>query len=179
MAMTVGEADDDMPSPAAAAVVRDQPANQRHLRPEGTSDAAVRAAGRISEALETVEQARGHLYAFHQLTGRADLTLDAAVAELRALGKDDLAAHVAGELIGRNVLSGRWSFQLVEEYDDGYYRCFRTAEALVRNELTAGRRHVYEAEMKEQRRSHGHPAHSCEPAPECVVEAGNTRFEQR
>lgn len=50
----------------------------------------------MTEALETTECARGHLYAFHQLTGRADGQLDEAVELLRAAGHDDLADRVAG-----------------------------------------------------------------------------------
>lgn len=134
-----------------------------HCRPDGATDCAVQAAGKVSEALETTEQARGHLYAFHQLTGRADLLLDEAVAQLHDLGRVELAERISGELIGRNVLPGRWSFQLVEDYDDGYYRCFQELERLVRARLTDGRRHVYEAEMKERRRTHGHPAHTADP----------------
>ena len=42
-------------------------------------DATVEALGKLSEALETVDQARGHLYGLHQLTGRADLLLQDAV----------------------------------------------------------------------------------------------------
>lgn len=124
----------------------------------------VEAAGKVSEALETTERARGHLYAFHQLTGRADLLLDDAVALLREAAQDDLAEHVARELIGRNVVAGRWSFQVVDEYDDGYYRCFQETEALVRARLTSGRRHVYEAEMKEDRRTRGHADHTASPS---------------
>jgi hypothetical protein len=135
-----------------------------HRRRDGVGDGAVEAAGRLSEALETTEQARGHLYAFHQLTGHADLQLDAALALLREAGHADLAEHVARELVGRNVLPGRWSFQVVEDYDDGYYRCFQDLERLVRERLTGGRRHVYEAEMKERRRTQGHPAHTARPA---------------
>lgn len=122
--------------------------------------------GKVSEALETTERARGHLYAFHQLTGRADLQLDAAVARLREIGQHKLADHITTELIGRNVLPGRWSFQVVEDYDDGYYRCFQDTEHLVRERLTGGRRHVHEAEMKHRRRSHGHPAHTASPGTE-------------
>lgn len=133
-------------------------------RPSDTSDAAVVAVGKVSEALETIERARGHLYSFHQLTGHADLQLDAAVAQLREAGHADLAEHISRELIGRNVLPGRWSFQVVEDYDDGYYRCFQEIERLVRSRLTGGRRHVFEAEMKERRRTRGHPAHTASPA---------------
>ena len=137
-----------------------------HHRPDGADDAAVEAAGKVSEALETTEQARGHLYAFHQLTGHADFQLDEAVALLRQAGHPDLAEHITHELTGRNVVAGRWSFQVVEDYDEGYYSCFQTVEALVRQRLTAGRRHVYEAELKQRRRTHGHPAHSATPPEE-------------
>jgi hypothetical protein len=135
----------------------------RHRRPEGVGDEAVTAAGRITEALETTECARGHLYAFHQLTGRADGQLDDAVTFLRAAGQDELADRVVQELIGRNVLTGRWTFQLVEEYDDGYYQTFRQLEQDVRGRLMKGRQHVYEAEMKERRRTHGKPHHTAVP----------------
>jgi hypothetical protein len=133
----------------------------------GTSDAVAAAVGKITEALETIERARGHLYSFHQLTGHADLQLDAAVARLHDVGHADLAQHITDELIGRNVLPGRWSFQVVDEYDDGYYRCFQEVERLVRSRLTGGRRHVHEARLKERRRTSGHPAHTAAPDDHC------------
>ena len=129
----------------------------------GDIDGVAQAAGRVTEALETIERARGHLYSFHQLTGRADLQLDEAVARLNEIGQADLARYISGELIGRNVLPGRWSFQVVEEYDDGYYRCFKEAERLVRTRLADGRRHVHEMALKERRRTIGNPAHTAAP----------------
>lgn len=129
----------------------------------GSGDAVAQAVGKVTEALETVERARGHLYSFHQLTGHADLQLDAALAQLHDLGHSDLAQHISDELVGRNVLPGRWSFQVVDDYDDGYYRCFQEVERLVRSRLTDGRRHVYEAQLKERRRTSGHPAHTAKP----------------
>ncbi len=128
-------------------------------------DAVVRAVGKVTEALETIERARGHLYAFHQLTGRADLQLDEAVGGLYELGHADLARHISRELVGRNVLPGRWTFQVVDDYDDGYYLCFREVERLVRSQLTGGRRHLHEITMKERRRTDGHPAHAASPDP--------------
>lgn len=129
----------------------------------GTTEAIAQAVGKVTEALETVERARGHLYSFHQLTGRADLQLDEAVDRLTDLGHADLAQHISQELIGRNVLPGRWSFQVVDDYNDGYYRCFQEIERLVRDRLTDGRRHVHEAQLKERRRTAGHPAHTAIP----------------
>ncbi len=134
-----------------------------HSRPSGIDSATVQAVGKITEALETVERARGHLYSFHQLTGAADLALGEGVDQLRAAGHSDLADRIQTELIGMNVLPGRWTFQVVEEYDDGYYARFTALERLARDELLHGRRHVFEAEMKEDRRTHGRPGHEARP----------------
>ncbi|MEP6799319.1 MAG: hypothetical protein ABI890_14285, partial [Lapillicoccus sp.] len=125
----------------------------QHTRPNGVSDATVEALGKLSEALETVENARGNLYAFHRLTGSADLALGEAVDLFREAGHSELADRLTTELVGRNVLEGRWTFQMMEEYDDGYYRAFKTAEEEARDELVEGRRHLFEAEMKEDRRT--------------------------
>ncbi|MET0997353.1 MAG: hypothetical protein ABWX73_01450 [Marmoricola sp.] len=134
-----------------------------HQRPEGVSDTTVSALGKLSEALEAVEVARGHLYAFHRLCGTADLTLGEAVEELREAGHTALADRVSEQLVGRNIIEGRWSFQLVEEYDDTYYSVFKELDQQARDELVQGRRHLFEAEMKEDRRTHGARHHEAVP----------------
>ncbi|MFF0815831.1 hypothetical protein ACFYVR_11885 [Rhodococcus sp. NPDC003318] len=144
---------------------REHPAPE-HCRPDGVTDAEVAAVGKLSEALETVERARGHLYDFHQLIGHADLQLGEAVDALRSAGRADLAATIDTDLVGRNVVPGRWTFQVVEEFDDGYWSAFRRWERTARDTVLGGRRHVYEAEMKEARRTHGRPGHESRPAEE-------------
>ncbi len=134
-----------------------------HLRPDGVSDATVTALGKLSEALEVVEHARGLLYGFHRLTGQADLALGEAVDALRESGATGLADRLETELVGRNVIEGRWTFQIVEDYDDGYYAAFRDLERQARDELAAGRRHLFESEMKEDRRTHGRRHHESRP----------------
>jgi hypothetical protein len=134
-----------------------------HRRPPGDSDASVAAVGKLTEALETVERARGRLYDFHQLTGSADLQAGAAAETLRAAGHTELAERVETELVGRNVLPGRWTFQVLEEYEAGYYAAVREIERAARDELLGGRRHVVEAELKEDRRTHGRPGHEAQP----------------
>jgi len=135
-----------------------------HRRPDGVDDATIEALGKVSEALEVVEEARGLLYAFHRRCGTADLTLGEAVDQLREAGHTELADRIERELVGRNILAGRWSFQVVEEYDDGYYALFKELERQARDELVGGRRHLYEAEMKEDRRTDGLPGHEATPA---------------
>jgi hypothetical protein len=132
-------------------------------RPLGVDDDTIAAVGKVSEAMEYVERARGHLYSFHQLMGHADLTLGEGCDELRSAGQEAVADRLERELVGRNVLNGRWTFQVVEEFDDGYWSQFRDHERRVREELQAGERHVFEAEMKERRRTRGRMGHEATP----------------
>jgi hypothetical protein len=134
-----------------------------HRRPPGVSDQTVAALGKLSEALECVERARGHLYDLHQLIGHADLMLDDAVRLLREAGHGEVAERVQADLIGRNLIQGRWSFQIVEDFDDGYWSEFRAIEREAREKLAGGRRHLYEAEMKERRRTPGRPGQEATP----------------
>jgi hypothetical protein len=132
-------------------------------RPDGVDDATVRALGTLGEAVEAVERARGHLYSFHQLCGTADLKLGEAVEQLREAGHDEVADELEREIIGRNVLEGRWSFQIVEEYDDGYWSAVRAAHRGAMDHLAGGVRHIHEAEMKTRRITSGHPDHRSTP----------------
>jgi hypothetical protein len=134
-----------------------------HDTPAGVSDDTVEALGSLTEALETADRARGHLYAFHQLTGSADIKLAEAVAGLRDAGHDELADRIDRQLVGRNVIAGRWTFQIVEDYDDGYWALFRELEQAARDELVGGRKHLYEARLKQSERSRGEPGHEATP----------------
>ena len=131
--------------------------------PDGVSDATVDALGKLSEALETCERARGHLYTFHQLTGSSDIQLGEAVTALREAGHPDIADRIDRELVGRNVVQGRWTFQVIEEYDDDYWSLFRELEESARTALAGGVRHLHEAQMKESERSAGHSGHAAQP----------------
>lgn len=127
-------------------------------------DATVEAVGALTEALETAERARGRLFDFHQLSGSADAKACRAAAMLRDAGHTALAEELERDLIGRNVVPGRWTFQLVEDYDDGYHRAFRDWERRVRDELLGGVRHVFEAELKERNTTAGAPGQRLEPS---------------
>lgn len=134
-----------------------------HQRPLYVTDATIQALGKLSEALEAIEQARGELYGFHRLTGSADLALGEAVLLLRKAGHSDIAEELERDIVGRNVIEGRWTFQIVEDYDANYYQPFKEAEEKARIKLVDGKRHLYEAEMKEQRRTRGARHHEAGP----------------
>ncbi len=127
-------------------------------------DRTVEALGKLSEALETLDQARGQLYAFHQNTGKADLLLQDAVELFRKAGHSGLADDLDRDLVGRNVIADRWTFQIVEDFDDNYWGEFRGFEERARTELADGDRHVYEARMKQRERTRWHPDHEAGPA---------------
>ena len=137
---------------------------ERHLPPEGVDDATVAAVGGVTAAFEVVEHARGMLYAFHRLVGRADAELQEALDDLEAAGHGELAAAVRAAVVGRNGLPGRGAFQVVEALAHGYPRAFADAERRVRDELLAGRRHVYEAQLKERERTRGRAGHEARPS---------------
>lgn len=139
------------------------PPDDPHRRPDGVDDATVAAVGKLSEGLEWVERARGHVYELHQLMGRADLLLGEAADMLEEAGHAAQAERLRTDVVGRNVLFGRWTFQVVEEFDDGYWATVREHERRVRDELMGGRRHVYESEMKEDRRTPGRGGHEARP----------------
>src|SRR5688572_29430992 len=82
----------------------DGPVTNDRTRPD-LDDTTVEGLGKLSEALETVEQARGLLYGFHQLTGKADLLLQDAVDLLRSAGHETLADALDRDLVGRNVVA--------------------------------------------------------------------------
>lgn len=134
-----------------------------HQIPEGVTAPTVEALGKLSEALELTEDARGSLYNFHRKTGAADLALGEAVEMFRAAGHTAIADRIERELVGRNVIEHRWTFQIIEDYDDGYYAEFRAQESLARQELAEGKRHLFEAQMKEERRTHSQRHHEARP----------------
>jgi hypothetical protein len=136
---------------------------EKRSRHDGMDDATVEAVGAVSEALECVERARGELYSFHQLMGHADLLLGDACDKLREAGHPEVADRLEEEVVGRNVLYGRWTFQIVEEFDDNYWSVFREHERRLRDELQQGVRHVFEAAMKERRRTQGKRGHERRP----------------
>lgn len=126
-------------------------------------DRLVEAIGKASEALEYVERARGHLYSFHQLMGRADLEFGNAADQLDDCGRTAEAGALRDEVVGRNVLDGRWTFQIVEEFDDLYHEVVTAHVRALERDHLGGRRHVYESRMKEDRRTHGRVGHESRP----------------
>ena len=127
-----------------------------HALPAGADQATIEAMGKLSKAFETVERARGRLYDFHQLTGKADMDLDEAVQAFRDAGRPEVADRIEQQIIGRDVAAGQWTFELVEHYEDNYYRPFADLERWARDTYAEGRRHLYESQLKHARQQGKH-----------------------
>ncbi|MFJ3961098.1 hypothetical protein [Streptomyces sp. NPDC090036] len=134
-----------------------------HRVPDAVDEKTVRALGALSKALETTERARGHLYGFHQLTGTADFELGDAARLLREAGYEEPAARGEREIVGRNVVPGHWTFQIIEAYNSTYYQPFAVVERAIVDEVAGGRDHLLEARLKTLRRTPHHPDHTATP----------------
>jgi len=130
---------------------------------DDASDATIDAVGKVTEALEFVERARGHLYSFHQLMGHVDLLFGDAADAFDEAGLTEVASRLRDEVVGRNALDGRWSFQVVEEFDDLYYRPVEAEVQRLEADHMDGQRHLYESEMKDARITRGRPGHERRP----------------
>jgi len=137
--------------------------NDSHIRPDDVDDETVEAVGKLTEAFEWIERARGNLYELHQKIGHADELFGEAASKLEKAEQAKLVALVETKICGLNVLPGRWTFQIVEDFDDGYYRKVKDIERQVRDELMEGKRHVFESELKEKTRTKGESGHEARP----------------
>ncbi|WP_139983465.1 hypothetical protein [Nocardioides litoris] len=137
--------------------------DEAHRRPAGVDDATVEALGKLSAALDHVEEARGLMYAFHRRMGAVDRVLGEATEKLREAGLEEWVQEMEREALGRNPLPGMWSFQMVEHFDDGFWEPLKDIERRALAVLVGGRRHLFEAEMKDLRRTTGLPGHEALP----------------
>lgn len=120
---------------------------------DAVASETVDAVGKASEALEYIERARGHLYAFHQLIGRADFLFEESARLLAQAGHRDEAVSLWRNVVGRDVLEGRWTFEIVERFDDDYYDAARAEVVALERGLVGGRRHAHEEALRERRRA--------------------------
>ena len=74
---------------------------------------------------------------------------------LREAGHGNLADELAGNWVGRNVIPGMWTFELIEAFERTYYEVAVASELQVRETVMDGRQHIQEAERKVRRRQDG------------------------
>jgi hypothetical protein len=109
---------------------------------------------RVELGLEWLHRAHGALVAFHHKTGHAMDHLASAEELFRESGHDELADRLRDEMLPRGVVPredggpGRWTYELLEAFEEDLYADARTFEAAARRAVTDGRRHA--AERRQQ-----------------------------
>jgi hypothetical protein len=106
----------------------------------------------VELGVEHLHRAHGHLVSFHHSTGRAMDHLAAAEETLREAGHESLADDLRDEYLPRGVVpapdgdptAGRWSYDLLECFQDAFLADIVDFGGRVREEVADGRRHVTE-----------------------------------
>lgn len=103
-------------------------------------------------ATEYLHRAYGDLLKCHHQTGHAMDRLQDAKEKLEETDLDDAACELEEVHLPAGAIEEKWTFQIVEEYRDGFLDDLLAFEAEVREELADGERHVTEAKQREQLR---------------------------
>ncbi len=99
----------------------------------------------VELGLEWIQRAHGSLLEFHHATGHGMDHLREAEILLRATGHDELADTIRDELLPHGVVDEhRWSYDVLENYQETLLAESRAVERRVRRELADGERHVRE-----------------------------------
>ena len=118
---------------------------------ESLSESELEALHEVELGLEWLQRAQGELIEFHHATGHGMDHLNDAESLLRESGHDELADALAQELLPHGVVDGdRWSYDVLESFQDTILAETEGFERRVRAELVDGDRHV--RERRQERR---------------------------
>jgi hypothetical protein len=128
-----------------------EPPDDHDASAEAPDQATVEALHELELGFEWLQRANGHLLQFHHATGHGMDHLAAAEEHLRVAGETTLADAIRDELLPRGVVDDdRWSYDVVESFQDGVLTDVGAFEQFAREELASGERHV--AERRQERR---------------------------
>jgi len=114
-------------------------------QPADLGDAEREALHQVELGLEWLHRAHGHLVTFHHNTGHAMDHLAEAETLFRNSGHDDLADALRDEYLPRGVIDeDRWSYDVIECFQEGFLRDIEAFEAETRERVARGQRHVTE-----------------------------------
>jgi hypothetical protein len=94
--------------------------------------------------VEGLHRAYGHLLAFHHAIGRSMDHFAAAEPRLRAAGHTAHADAIRDRHLPAGVIDDRWSYELVEAFEAGFFEDVTAFESAVRADIAGGQAHVAE-----------------------------------
>lgn len=99
---------------------------------------------RVTLGMEWLRRAHGRLLSFHHNTGHAMDHFAAAEQLLDEAGYEELAAAIRTQHLPSGVVDDRWSYDVVETFEEGVLADIEAFEAEAREEIADGRHHVAE-----------------------------------
>jgi hypothetical protein len=118
--------------------------------PDDLTDAEKEALHQMQVGVEHVGRARGRLLDFHHEIGDAFDHFEAARETLRAAGYDDLADELRDRHLPAGVIGDRWTFELVTNFEEGFYDEIATFAGDLREEVGDGEVHVRERDLQSE-----------------------------
>ncbi|SNZ12141.1 hypothetical protein SAMN06269185_1517 [Natronoarchaeum philippinense] len=103
-------------------------------------------------AAEYLQRAYGALLESHHQVGHAMDRMADAEELLRNAGHEELADELRHEHLPAGAIENKWTYEIVEEFRDGFYADLTDYEAAVRDELAAGERHITEKRQRDRLR---------------------------
>jgi hypothetical protein len=94
--------------------------------------------------IEGVNRAYGHLLAFHHAIGRSMDHFAAAEPHLRDAGHEEYADTIRDRHLPAGVVDDRWSYELVEAFEQGFLAEVTAFDEAIRADLAGGQSHVTE-----------------------------------
>lgn len=128
--------------------------------PNGLSDTERRALHEIELGAEWVHRAHGTLLEFHHDIGHGMDHLARAEALFRDAGWPELADALRDEQLPRGIDGhDRWSYELIEEFRNGFFSEITAFENAAHQRVADGKRHVAERAQKQEwsNRAHTEP----------------------
>lgn len=101
--------------------------------------------------VEWIHRAHGALIEFHHGVGHGMDHFARAQALFRQAGQTELADTLRDEQLPRGVADGdRWSYELLEAFQDGFLCEITAFEETARQRVSGGKRHVSERAQKQE-----------------------------
>lgn len=122
------------------------------------SDAERAALHDLQLGIEYVHRAYGTLLQFHHELGHAMDRIADAEEELREAGRDSRADDIRDVHLPAGAVSDQWTYELVEEFADGFLADLDAFEDAVRDDLADGVDHVTERRQKRRLRERARDA---------------------
>ena len=118
--------------------------------PSDLSEFEMEALHSVELGLEWLRRAHGNLIEFHHATGHAMDHLDDAEPVLRACGYDDLADRLRTDLLPSGAVDERWTYDLLETFEDGLLEDVEAYERQARDTIADGSSHVAERHQERE-----------------------------